>query len=101
MEKVKINLGKILGPRGERGPQGIQGDSGFSPVISVEKDTDNEFILRITNKNSSFLTPNLKNNLDFINLKNDVKNIYSKLDEINQRLAEINNIFVQEGEDFL
>lgn len=84
MEKVKINLGKVLGPRGERGPQGIQGDPGFSPVISIEKDTEDEFVLRIINKGSSFLSPNLiKNFNEQLQQQND------KITLLEQRIAQL------------
>lgn len=63
-------------PRGKDGKsafevaqeQGFSGDEdewlesliGYSPTITVESDTDEEYILKITNKEGSFLTPNLK-----------------------------------------
>ena len=57
------------GPKGEQGetgpqgPKGEQGESGFSPTITEKINTDNEYVLTITNKNGSFNTPNLKPNI--------------------------------------
>lgn len=49
-----------LNRQGVTGKQGAKGEKGFSPVISVEKDTLSEYILRITNESSYFLTTNLR-----------------------------------------
>lgn len=49
-----------LNRQGVRGPQGEKGEKGFSPDISVEKDTLSEYILRITNEGGYFLTTNLR-----------------------------------------
>jgi len=54
------------GDTGEQGIQGIQGEKGadgidgFSPIIEICEDTESSYRLLITNKNSSFETPNLK-----------------------------------------
>lgn len=45
------------GPRGQQGPQGEQG---FSPVITVEEDSLNAYILRIQTQDNNFLTSNLR-----------------------------------------
>lgn len=50
----------FLNRQGVRGPQGLQGEKGFSPDISVEKDTLSEYVLRITNEGGYFLTANLR-----------------------------------------
>lgn len=42
------------------GPETIKGTDGFSPLIEVKEDTDNSYILKITDKIGSFDTPNLK-----------------------------------------
>lgn len=55
---AKFNF--YLNRQGVTGRQGEKGDKGFSPVISVEKDTLSEYILRITNESSYFLTTNLR-----------------------------------------
>ena len=39
--------------------QGVDGVDGFSPIIEVYTETDTEYILKITDVNGSFLTPNL------------------------------------------
>lgn len=49
-----------LNRQGVRGPQGEKGEKGFSPDISVEKDTLSEYVLRITNEGGYFLTANLR-----------------------------------------
>ena len=49
-----------LNRQGARGSQGPQGEKGFSPDISVEKDTLSEYVLRITNEGGYFLTSNLR-----------------------------------------
>ena len=41
------------------GQDGADGKDGFSPTITVHKDTKTEYILKITNKDGSYLTPNL------------------------------------------
>ena len=56
----KVAFNWYLNRQGPRGPQGIKGDTGFSPNITVETDTLNEYILRITNEGGYFLTSNLR-----------------------------------------
>ena len=46
------------------GVDGKPGKDGFSPTISVYKETKKEYILKITNKDSSYLTPNLMPDID-------------------------------------
>lgn len=41
------------------GQDGQDGKDGFSPTITVHKDTKTEYILKVTNKDGSYLTPNL------------------------------------------
>ena len=41
------------------GQDGADGKDGFSPTITVHKDTKTEYILKVTNKDGSYLTPNL------------------------------------------
>ena len=40
--------------------KGPQGDSGFSPTITIKEDTEDTYILTITTSEGSFDTPNLK-----------------------------------------
>lgn len=54
------NFNFFINRQGPRGPQGIQGPEGFSPNVEVEEDYGNTFTLRITNKDSSFVTSNLR-----------------------------------------
>lgn len=56
----KVAFNWYLNRQGPRGPQGVKGDTGFSPNITVETDNLNEYILRITNEGGYFLTSNLR-----------------------------------------
>ncbi len=47
------------GDIGQKGENGMDGTDGFSPEIEVSENTENAYKLRITDKNSSFETPNL------------------------------------------
>jgi hypothetical protein len=49
-----------LNRQGPRGAQGVQGEQGFSPSITINSNTANEFTLLITNESDSFVTPNLR-----------------------------------------
>ncbi len=59
-DERKVAFNWYLNRQGPRGPQGVKGDTGFSPNITVETDTLNEYILRITNEGGYFLTSNLR-----------------------------------------
>ena len=48
--------------QGARGRQGEQGEQGFSPVITVNTDTAQEYKLNIETENDLIVTPNLKGN---------------------------------------
>lgn len=48
------------GKDGINGTDGKNGADGFSPTVEVSENTDNSYILKITDKNGSFETPNLK-----------------------------------------
>jgi hypothetical protein len=48
--------------QGIRGLTGAKGDQGYSPQISVIRDTADEYILLVQNENSSFETSNLRGN---------------------------------------
>lgn len=54
------NFNFFINRQGPRGPQGVQGPEGFSPKVEVEEDYGNTFTLRVTNKDSSFVTSNLR-----------------------------------------
>lgn len=54
------NFNFFINRQGPRGPQGIQGPEGFSPNVQVEEDQGNTFTLRVTNKDSFFITSNLR-----------------------------------------
>lgn len=57
--EITIKLNK-QGPQGKVGPQG---EPGFSPYIGVANDTPSQYILKITNEEGEYLTPNLKANI--------------------------------------
>ena len=61
------------------GQDGINGKDGFSPTITVEKDTKTEYVLKITNKDGSYLTPNLYPDLE--GLQDITSLVASKVDE--------------------
>lgn len=48
-----------LNKQGPVGPRGLVGPEGFSPEITEEANTPTEYKLRVTNKNETFVTPNL------------------------------------------
>nr|DAH13595.1 MAG TPA: hypothetical protein [Caudoviricetes sp.] len=53
---------------GVRGLPGVKGDQGDSPIITVESETPNEYILKITNPDGTeLLSPNLRGNKININ----------------------------------
>ena len=53
-----------LNRQGTRGPQGIQGEQGFSPIITVATNTLSEYVLQIQTQNNTFLTANLREHKD-------------------------------------
>ena len=53
-------INSIKGEKGEQGEKGSDGQDGFSPSITVSENTETSYKLLITDKNSSFTTPNLK-----------------------------------------
>lgn len=52
-----VNYGKLAGAKGDKGDKG---DTGFSPTITVADNGTGIYKLRITNKEGSFVTPNLR-----------------------------------------
>lgn len=57
--KNELTDGEFQGLKGDKGDTGEKGADGFSPTIEVSESTDTSYILKITDKNGSFLTPNL------------------------------------------
>lgn len=58
----------FLNRQGIRGLQGVKGDQGDSPIITVQSETPNEYILKITNPDGTeLLSPNLRGNKININ----------------------------------
>ena len=56
----------LQGVQGEKGEKGSDGADGFSPAITVSENTETSYKLLITDKNSSFTTPNLKTSGDSV-----------------------------------
>ena len=57
-----------LNRAGVRGLQGVKGDQGDSPIITVQTETPNEYILKITNPDGTeLISPNLRGNKININ----------------------------------
>ena len=58
----------FLNRQGIRGLQGVKGDQGDSPIITVQTETPNEYILKITNPDGTeLISPNLRGNKININ----------------------------------
>lgn len=53
-----------LNRQGPRGQQGVRGEQGFSPVITIAENTAKAYILRIQTQDDAFLTPNLRGTVD-------------------------------------
>ncbi len=70
----------INGQDGADGRDGVDGQDGFSPSISVKPDTDDKYILEITNKDGKIETPNLKGR-DGTNGKDGVQGIQGEKGE--------------------
>ena len=57
-----------LNRQGVRGLQGVKGDQGDSPIITVQTETPSEYILKITNPDGTeLISPNLRGNKININ----------------------------------
>ena len=61
------------------GIDGADGKDGFSPTITVHKDTKTEYVLKVTNKDGSYLTPNLYPDIE--GLQDVAALVASKVDE--------------------
>lgn len=59
---MSSNFNFYVNRQGVQGKRGAKGEQGFSPVISVESQTANEYILKVENEDGSFTTPNLRGN---------------------------------------
>lgn len=55
-----VDFRYYLNRQGPRGQQGVKGEQGYSPQITVGKNTAYEFTLKIINEDGSFETENLK-----------------------------------------
>ena len=61
---------------------------GFSPSIEVEENSDDNYILRITNETGSYLTPNLRASLNLAQSTGDSQYIAMSQDATTKALAE-------------
>lgn len=59
---MSSNFNFYVNRQGVQGKRGAKGEQGFSPVISVESQTANEYILKVENEDGSFFSPNLRGN---------------------------------------
>ena len=63
---AQVNLGRVKGDPftyDDFTPEqleALKGESGYSPTISEKTNTEEEYVLTITNESGSFDTPNLK-----------------------------------------
>lgn len=55
-----IDFRYYLNRQGPRGQQGVKGEQGYSPQVTVGKNTASEFTLKVINEDGSFETENLK-----------------------------------------
>lgn len=55
-----VDFKYFINRQGPRGQQGVKGEQGYSPQITVGKNTASEFTLKIINEDGSFETENLK-----------------------------------------
>lgn len=55
-----VNFNFCLNRQGAQGKKGEKGEEGFSPYITQGKNTLDEYTMIVTNENSSFETPNLR-----------------------------------------
>ena len=55
-----VDFRYYLNRQGPRGQQGVKGDQGYSPQVTVGKNTASEFTLKVINEDGSFETENLK-----------------------------------------
>lgn len=55
-----VDFRYYLNRQGPRGQQGVKGEQGYSPQVTVGKNTASEFTLKVINEDGSFETENLK-----------------------------------------
>lgn len=55
-----VDFRYFVNRQGPRGEQGVKGEQGYSPQITVGKNTTHEYTLKIINEDGSFETENLK-----------------------------------------
>lgn len=55
-----VDFRYFVNRQGPRGEQGVKGEQGYSPQITVGKNTAHEYTLKIINEDGSFETENLK-----------------------------------------
>lgn len=85
--------GYYSGPAGADGKDGKNGKDGFSPTIAVSENTDTSYILKITDKNGSFLTPNFLKNAIIDNFLSETSENAVQNKVITLKLKEFDNMF--------
>lgn len=55
-----VDFRYYINRQGPRGQQGVKGEQGYSPQVTVGKNTASEFTLKVINEDGSFETENLK-----------------------------------------
>ncbi len=85
--------GYYSGPAGADGKDGKNGKDGFSPTIEVSESTDTSYILKITDKNGSFLTPNFLKNIIIDNFLSETSENAVQNKVITLKLKEFDNMF--------
>lgn len=90
-----LSDGQTIDCGNAKGDKGDIGDDGFSPTITEKINTDTEYILKVTNKEGSFETPNLKQNF-----LSDLANYYLKSEtysksEVLELIGKIKTINIQ------
>lgn len=75
-----------LNRQGVRGAKGVKGDKGDSPIVSVNKHTDNEYVLQIDNPDGTqIITPNLVGQQIVVNTAGD----YVKYDRVSNQFVTV------------
>ncbi len=88
--KNEITDGEFQGLKGDTGEKGADG---FSPTIEVSESTDTSYILKITDKNGSFLTPNFLKNIIIDNFLSETSENAVQNKVITLKLKEFDNMF--------
>ena len=85
--------GYYSGSAGADGKDGKNGKDGFSPTIEVSENTDTSYILKVTDKNGSFLTPNFLKNIIIDSFLSETSENAVQNKVITLKLKEFDNMF--------